>query len=84
MASSQGLEEKPAFLCPDKLHSFLGVWYDNVVTMIANHNISPQGEVHMTTQESRPNKYLIWAFFGGVVFFSFLLLKVIKLMDGVK
>ncbi len=38
----------------------------------------------MATQESRPNKYLIWAFCGGVVIVSFLLLKVIMLMDGVK
>ena len=38
----------------------------------------------MTTQESRSHRYLIWSYLGGVVFVSFLLLKVIMWMDGLK
>jgi hypothetical protein len=37
----------------------------------------------MATQESQPNKYLIWGFLGGVVVVSFLLLKVIMWMDRI-
>ncbi len=38
----------------------------------------------MATQESDKSRFLIWIYLGGVVVVSFLLLKVIMLMDGVK
>jgi hypothetical protein len=38
----------------------------------------------MTEEPSRTNKYLIWVYLGGVLIISFLLLKVIMWMDGVR
>lgn len=38
----------------------------------------------MTTQQSQPNRYLIWVFLGGVAMVSYLLLKLIMWLDGVK
>jgi hypothetical protein len=38
----------------------------------------------MTEESSRPNKYLIWAYLGGVLVVSLLILKVIMWMDGAK
>ncbi len=38
----------------------------------------------MATQESHPTRYLIWAYLGAVIIVSYLLLKVIMWMDGVK
>jgi hypothetical protein len=38
----------------------------------------------MATQESDKSRFLIWIYLGGVVVVSYLLLKVIMWMDGVK
>lgn len=38
----------------------------------------------MGVQETDRSRYLIWAYLGGVVIVSYLLLKVIMWMDGVK
>jgi hypothetical protein len=38
----------------------------------------------MATQDSRSGRYLIWFYLGGVACASFLLLKVIMWMDGVR
>lgn len=38
----------------------------------------------MATQESDKGRNLIWAYLGGVAVVSYLLLKVIMWMDGVK
>lgn len=38
----------------------------------------------MATQDSDKSRFLIWIYLGGVVVVSFLLLKVIMWMDGVK
>jgi hypothetical protein len=84
MRSEQDLSEKPAFSCLDKLCSLLGIGCSNVMTEIANHNIPHWEEVKLTTQASRSNKYLILAILGGAIAVSILLLKAIKLADGIK
>ncbi len=38
----------------------------------------------MEAQETRPNKFLIWAYLAGVAVVSYLILKVIMWMEGAR